>query len=555
MAVNLAGQPNAPWRFWNTADGFLESYTNGVALNADGTVWVKHGAVGPIELLNGYSAVKRLEPGAGGKLQVSPDGTLWAWVDRRIKRYGDAKWSSWSVDEVSRLGTIGADVVEGYDIVYHDSPALKGTIRLAGLDRTHCLILLPDRILEFDAGTGTARSVMTLRRSRLQLFINMIDVGDGAMLVTGKGGLGRIRRKEAFTWDWEPLPRPPAIYSGFDYASRGDGDEIFLTGITSTAATEGLRFDGRRWTEVYRGESRNLRVWSGGEGVVWVQDGNHIFELKGGRLTAVPRTDALSGIVNGVAPQPGGRFWIAGYQGLAHYMPQLWRVPPASPPLDDVVNSITEDSKGRVWFLAAHALLCLDGSRWSSYPLPGGDTAWAIFTDSLGVLPDSRIVIRTMSSYVLIFDPAAGSFRKVQHPGNVTVRLMAPQPGGKILFDVFHRDTSISTVDSFDGRQFAPFADSEKLWGAWLGRAWIIAPLPSGRTASSGPGALPGSASGVRASSHRSAHATAFMTVAPTMSTGTLPGPCLPVAAMPFTAWKTSVGTRLFPAWTASVVS
>jgi diguanylate cyclase (GGDEF)-like protein len=336
---------------------------------------------------------------------------------------------------------------------------------LAALDRTHCLILLPDRILEFDAGTGTTRSVMTLHRSRLQLFTNMINVGDGAMLVTGKGGLGKIRRKEALTWEWEPLPRPPAIYSAFDEASRGEGNELFVTGITSTKVTAGLRFDGKGWREVYRGESRDLRVWSGDEGVVWVQDGNHIFELSGGRLTAAPRTGPLSGIVNGVAPQPGGRFWIAGYQGLAHYMPQLWRVPPASPPLDDVVNSITEDRKGRVWFLAAHALLCLDGSRWSSYPLPRGDTAWAIFTDALDVLPDGRIAIRTMSPYVLIFDPAAGSFRKLQHPGNVTVRLMAPQPGGKILFDVFHLDTLISTVESFDGWQFAPFADSDKLSG------------------------------------------------------------------------------------------
>ena len=474
--MNLAGQPSAPWRFWNSVDGFVESYSSSVALDADGAVWVRHGAVGPIDLLNGYSAVGRPEPGAAGKLQASPDGTLWAWADGHIKRYGDLKWFSWSVDEVTRLGAISVNAVETYDIAYYDSPALQGTIRVAGLDRTHCVILLPDRILEFDADAGTARSVMTLRRSRLQLFINMINVGGGAMLVTGKGGLGILRRKEALTWDWEPLPQPPAVYSAFDYASRGEGDELFVTGITSTTATAGLRFDGRRWMEVYRGESRNLRVWSGGEGIVWVQDGNHIFELNGGRLTAIPRNEALSGIVIGVFPQPGGRFWIGSSQGLAHYMPQLWRVPPASPPLDDVVSSIAEDTQGRVWFLAAHALLCLDRSRWSSYPLPDGETAWAKYTDGLGVLPDGRIVIRTTSSYVLIFDPAAGSFRKLRHPGNITVGLMAAQPRGKILFEVFPPNTAISAVESFDGRQFAPFADSEKLRGGVDNRSFASGP-------------------------------------------------------------------------------
>jgi hypothetical protein len=69
-AVNLAGQPSAAWRFWDTADGYVQSYTSSVALNPDGAVWVKHGLVGQLELLNGYSAPKKPEPGGNGQLEV-----------------------------------------------------------------------------------------------------------------------------------------------------------------------------------------------------------------------------------------------------------------------------------------------------------------------------------------------------------------------------------------------------------------------------------------------------------------------------------------------------
>jgi diguanylate cyclase (GGDEF)-like protein len=474
-ASTAAAQSDAPWRFWNTADGFVESYTSSVALNGDGDVWVKHGAVGPIEMLNGYSALKNPEPGRIGQLQISPDGALWIWTQGGLKRYLESKWKSWPVDEVSRLGAIRVNTLSGFDIGYYETPALQGPIRVAALDRGHALILLPDRILEFEVRSATVRAILTLPQSHLARLVNMIEGRDGSILVTGNGGLGTIRRKDS-TWQWETFPRPPAIYQAFDYPSWGQGNELFVTGITSSAATAGLRFDGKGWTEVCRGESPVLRVWSGIEGTVWVQDGNHIFQMDGGRRTVVPRNEALSGIVMGVFPESRGRFWVATSQGLAHYMPTLWRTPPAAPPLDDVVSAIAEDGKGRVWFLAARALLCLDGSRWSLYPLPGGESSWAIFTEALGVLPDGRIVLETASQHALIFDPVTARFHTLQHPGNKAMRLMIAEPGGKILFGVYAPGTTKSAIESYDGQRFTPFIAEGKLGGHIDNRSLAFGP-------------------------------------------------------------------------------
>jgi hypothetical protein len=118
---------------------------------------------------------------------------------------------------------IHGNSLEGYDIVYYGQPALRGTIRVAALDRGHALILLPDRILEFEASSGTAHTALSLPESHLTRFVNMTDGGDVSILVAGSGGLGRMHRKDALTWQWKAFPRPPAHYWAFRLSFKGSG--------------------------------------------------------------------------------------------------------------------------------------------------------------------------------------------------------------------------------------------------------------------------------------------------------------------------------------------
>jgi len=478
LTAGASAQSASPWRFWDSADGFVESYTSSAARDADGSVWVKHGAVGALDLLNGYGLRKMPEPGGSGKIERSSDGAMWIWADGRIKRYLDSRWTSWRVDEVSKLGTLRGNALENYDIAYYSSRAMQGTIHVVALDLGHALIQLPDRVLEFDAAAGAAHTALSLEQTPLGRFVSLSGMGTGGddtLILTGLGGLGRIRRNPGGAWQWLGMTQPPRGFEEFDYPFR-DGRELYLTGITSSAATAALRFDGKNWSELYRGESRNLRAWPGSDGAVWIQDGNHLFEIAGRRRTLVPRNDALSGIIIAVIPETRGRFWVASSQGLAHYMPSLWRTPVGAPELDDVVSSITEDSKGRVWFLAAHALICLNGDVWSTYPFPHGETSWAVFTEGLGVLPDGRVVIRTTSSHVLLFDPLTSVFSAVQHPGKNSMRLMIAQPGGRILFEVYPADTQKSIVEAFDGRNFTPLMGEAELGWHTDNRSFAFGP-------------------------------------------------------------------------------
>src|SRR5665213_1667960 len=462
IAGNSAAQPGSPWRFWDSHDGFMESYTSGAVRNPDGSVWIKHGMLGPIERLDGYSAPHYPEPGGSGDLETAPDGTLWIWAAGQIKRFDGSHWQAWNVDEIPRLGSLRGNAFESSDIIYFKSKAMRGTIHVAALDRSHALILLPDRILEFDAEMKSARTVLGTAQAGLKRFVSIADGHDGTLIVTGAGGMGRIRAQEA-EWHWEAISSPPG-FAEFDFPFP-DKDALFVTGITPAAVTAALSFDGHRWKEIYRGDSRNLRAWAGDEGTVWVQDGNHAFQIAGHRRTAVPRTETLSGILLSATPEGKGRFWINSSQGLAHYMPPLWQTPTDAPVLDDVVNAITEDPRGRVWFLAAHSLICLANGKWLSYPLPRGETAWAIFTQGLGVLADGRIVIRTTSAHLTIFDPAKNTFSIVLHPLKYTIRMLAYNPGGPIMAETHSPFTGTTQIEIFDGSRFLPFLGPDKTGG------------------------------------------------------------------------------------------
>ncbi|MDP9170062.1 MAG: hypothetical protein M3N54_05565, partial [Acidobacteriota bacterium] len=117
LLVAFAGQAqsSSPWRFWDSRDGFIESYTGSLALNPSGGVWAKHGRLGNIEFLNGYTAPHFPDPHASGQLECAPDGTLWMWSGKGLSRFADGKWMTFYMDEVVRSGSLRQNSAEGWD--------------------------------------------------------------------------------------------------------------------------------------------------------------------------------------------------------------------------------------------------------------------------------------------------------------------------------------------------------------------------------------------------------------------------------------------------------
>jgi diguanylate cyclase (GGDEF)-like protein len=446
-----------------------ESYTSSVAAQA-GIVWMKHGTVAGMNLLDGYGLTEFPDPGEIGKLKASPDGTLWCWTGQSLSRYHNSRWQSFGVERVSGAGFIRSNPEQQWIFTSNQSPALHAPIWVVGLDADHALIMLPDQILEFDVLGKTTWVVLSARDLGIGNLTSMVRESKNNIWITGNEGLGRFSLPDR---KWQESVKPPAGYTDVREPTEGEDGEVFVSATDQLSRPAVLRMHNLQWQFIYRAESPNVRGWRGVEKTVWIQDGNHLLHLApSGRATPVERAGPLSGIVLSVNAENPNRFWVGTSQGLAMYNPPLWRTPPETQGLDDLVGAITEDKQGRVWFLSPHSLICLNGERWEFFPLPKNETAWTYISEGLSTLPDNTIAIRTNSTDLLVFDPGRKRFRNVKHPAGRDIRMFVQRSDGLLLVQTIAKDSpSGFALETFDGREFHPFLNP--------GSSWRIADLRS----------------------------------------------------------------------------
>lgn len=470
-ALLCPAQTYSPWRFWDTTDGFKEAYTSSTAPRPDGGLWVRHGDGRGVEVMDGYSVTQYPDPGSYGTIESTPDGTtLWMWCRNVLKRLSIASpshWDTFKVDEVTSFGALRMKNDSNWEVTSTSRPYFQATLSVVALDRSHVLIMLPDRVLEYDADRMATNTVQTLSPTGLSRFLAMRAARDGTVWLTGSGGAGRLSRNVSkekeiggseHVWEWSAIPHTPSPWTDLSEPAEGPEGHLFVVATSPSMATAAFEFDGRQWKMIYQNQSRTVRAWAGESDATWVQDGNRAIELAAGQQHVADKTGALSGILLSANRGDAGQFWLGTSQGLALHAPSLWKTPAGAPHFDDVVNSIAEDRSGNIWFLSAQNLIRYDNSAWTAYPLPKGETSWAVFIDSLAVLPDGRIVVLTSASHWLIFDPAKGTFHVLQHPRNRILRVFQQQPDGSLIAETYPAGSSTGmTLERFDGKDFYPY--------------------------------------------------------------------------------------------------
>ncbi len=437
------------------------AYTSGIVQTHHG-VWFKHGHM-PMNLSDGYQLIETTHPHAIGQVRATPDGTLWLWSGTSLQRFSSGSWNSYAVPEVTSLGVLQNDTTQTWRFVSKQRPGLSAPFGLAPLSRNRVLILLPDRILEFDASRGRASPVLLSGETALGSFLELRSRKSGGIWITGGRGLGTLVQAQAghWVWSWSGRPSPPAGFSAFKELIEEDNGDLLVVATARCRPPVAwrmriLRFSGGHWSEIYSSESSTLRAWPGVEGSFWIQDGNQIVELvSDGSAHPVDRLNALSGIVLSTHFEKDGTFWLGTTQGVARYAPPLWRPPAGLNSRDQVVNAITEDRLGRLWFAGASALICFDNQRWRTYPLPKGQESWTVFTESLAPLPDGRIALRTTSPDLVTVRSANGPIRNHQTSGETEIiRLFVAHPEGLLVQTCPPGNRSMFRLEIYNGRAF-----------------------------------------------------------------------------------------------------
>ncbi|MFB3788614.1 MAG: hypothetical protein ACE15F_19830, partial [bacterium] len=353
------------------------------------------------------------------------------------------------------------------------------------------LLLLLDRLVEFDEAAKKAVVLKTVEETHFGTFIHMTDtVNEGLWITTDKGvvkasgdGHGNLPSPGAVRWEDFVCPEELGLRD-FAYPVPVRQGEIFCTASPLPNERRVLvRFDGTSWTIIHSAlEEDVIMGWAGVDGIVWVLKAKAyspapfpsryterlrlrdwisptLSWIGDGTERRVDRRKTLLGRINQVAVAPNGVFWAGTSRGPVRYAPPAWRLPPDCPTIEEAVYAAHEDRPGRLWFSATDTLLGLENGHWQSHRLPEGK-AFPIHTvQSLGSLPDGRIVFVTRDGSMLTMKPGSeeAGFHSIEHPEGRMLLAVVPRADGRLWVVTGDRTLFGGRLEIFDGTRFETF--------------------------------------------------------------------------------------------------
>jgi signal transduction histidine kinase/CheY-like chemotaxis protein len=446
LSAGIAAQSASNWRFWDKSDGFEESYCRTIGVDAHGRLWVRHGAVSRMSVLDGYSVRKLPEPRVGPtadwtyseRVNVSPAGVPWVVENRSLKRFDGEVWRvEWSHEEGGRI---------------------LSALPVAD-DRV--LVLFSDRLCEYHPRDHSMKVIRSASQTRLESFRRMVPGVSGDVWITGLHG---VAQADSAGGCWRELDTRKLGLTDLDFPLSSKPGELFFAG-TAAGGRVVVRWDPSGTRIVYRGRHRNLRGWRGDSESFWVLESASLFEIGRGRKTPVDRRGVLAGVLYDIAVQPDGSFYVGSSDGLARHSPALWQTPPEARSLDLPVHAFDEDLQGRLWVAAGEFVLEINRSAWTFHPLPRNLQTQTLQQNAVLSLPDGRIALKAFEgeSYdrVLIWDPETRRMERMVHPEGRDILGFSARRDDGWLWVVTGPGCRI---ESYDGRGFRVRADISKQW-------------------------------------------------------------------------------------------
>lgn len=419
-----------------------------VMVNPRGPVLAREGDSPAILLMDGYAQRQLNAPESGDfRVYESRAGQLWSVYSDGLLLQHLGEWTRHLLPEIR------------YELQQQPFRQLR-QISLVPAEVNHVLILLSDRLVEYDAHDRRVTLIKHVSETGLERFNEMQEAADGSLWISGLRGLahvaGPIRRiSPASEWreiglkgtGVENLQRP------FDAGAGG------VVVVGSTVDGGGVRsvliWKGEKWSVRAVDSDRIRLAWPGWDGTLWGFTYNSLLRLDGARVVR----EAVSGIQFDVAVEPGGAFWLATSEGVARYAPPLWRAPAELQGFGAPTHAILPDpaESGGLWIASSEGLVERrdNGAVLHGWP----DYFEGLFQplDPLVGLPDGRILVGA-SPWPLLFDPATQSYSNPGiGPPERRVRVLGKLRGGEAAVLAWRVDASGShTLESFDGENFTP---------------------------------------------------------------------------------------------------
>ncbi len=446
------------WRLYKAADGLSESLSTAVTVSPRGTVWVKHGEVNAISMLDGY-VIQHIPTPAERIYRVyqSRAGRVWAVYENGLLGFVDNEWVAYPL-------TNWLTVTEWNQLRAGRSPGILPA------EEDRVLMLLPDRLVQFRSVDQNFRVLKRADELGLGRFLDLAPAANGGLWLTAQHGLARFagpvrQLVPASAWTRHEIPTSLRVVNPHRPFEDEAGGLTLIAEPVNAGRTVFVYFDGLQW--LARGvPDESLRfAWRDPEAAAfWGVTLNQLLRFESNRVVAVT-PPFPPGQVLDVAVQPRGVFWLAMREGLLRRAPSAWRSPALPITAPGLVQGLAEDAGGALWVAAEAGLFGFRESRWETHAWPAGLEPVFQPKDGLFALADGALYL-TAGDGLWRFDPASGQFAEQAHPAGRAVLRVLGRDEGDGLRVLTRREAAPGDpprCERFDGRQFSAWTNGPAL--------------------------------------------------------------------------------------------
>lgn len=427
------------------------SYPANVSVSPIGSVLSRSGDSPALLILDGYA--RREVPmlvETPYRVYQSRSAQLWSVTKEGLQLHHGDEWSLHPIAEIQN------------ELANNPVRQLR-PIPILPAEVSRVLILLSDRLLDYNAGTRETRVLKQARQTGLGEFLELQEGADEAVWISGTFGLARLSgpmRRIAGDTPWREyiLPKTNVVNTMHRPFELPAGRVI---ASASSAGGDGSRFivqledDEFSWLPI-RGE-KIKQGWGAWERTVWGYSSTALFRIEA-HPEARLRKEPVSGAQYDLACEVNGAFWIASSEGLLRYAPFLWRAPPGWEDLQSSMHSLAVDGEREVvWAGTPEGLIRARGARLEIFAWPEAAENVLPPRDSLFLLKDGKVMVGTKPRPMLL-DPeaetAAERFSFPQIPEGVQVHTLGELRDGTVCTWFEGAADEAADLRAFDGKEF-----------------------------------------------------------------------------------------------------
>ncbi|MEW6236402.1 MAG: ATP-binding protein [Candidatus Omnitrophota bacterium] len=456
-------------RYWTVEDGLGESFSTGISVGPSGKVYVNHGPVGVITILDGYRVTNIPMPNALVRLNEAPDGSIWTFATDEgynaitgLYQYKNNRWTRYEQSGLNLSIHSEMHYISNMLFIYR----FLTRQLLVPRRENRVVVLVPDRQMEFDAATGRSSIVLSATDMAIGSFSEIAAAGENAFWAAGTKGLIKFNLPDndsAVSTNVEKFPFGNLINAQEiqSLTQTDDGAIYCVAAVKSSSQTAVLRFDGDWRIERVYSENPVLAGWRDSEQRLWsiryANDHGSLFYEEMGEEHQIECGDwEWSGYFLSFALDKKDAFWIGQSNSLTRLAPPLWKQAQNLLGGDISIKGFFKDRQGRFWFGREKSLAFLDKEGIHEFSLEKAldDTIGSFYEVNAAQLSDNRIVFFNLKNpqKLFLFDPATGILRE-HHQTQRTFFYLYPNRDGTV-WAVTGKENSSRYVETFDGERF-----------------------------------------------------------------------------------------------------